>query len=163
MPFDGFAWRVTWVNRDPLTGGSGGGRWNPPNEFEVLYTSLAEDGALAEIYYHLSKAPVFSTSHVKINKIHATTERTLSFRGIVSLLPMGVTEEAFRRGEFSRTREIGAAARFLDMDGLIVPSARSDIANLVLFIDRMDHRESLSVVESHDINWPAWRETYGRK
>jgi hypothetical protein len=67
--FDGVAWRVTWAARDPLAGGTGGGRWHPPNDFEALYTSLAEDGALAEIYHHLSRAPVFSSSHVTLNKL----------------------------------------------------------------------------------------------
>ena len=58
----GSVWRMTWASRNPLVGGTGGGRWHPPNEFEVLYTSTVADGAMAEIYFHLSKAPVFSTS-----------------------------------------------------------------------------------------------------
>ena len=48
--------------------------------------------------------------------------------------------------------------RFLDMDGLIVPSARWPCASLVLFLDRLADLESLSVVEQRDVNWPAWRE-----
>lgn len=157
--FDGEVWRVTWATRDPVAGGTGGGRWHPPNEFEALYTSLDADGAVAEIYHHLSKAPVFSSSHVKLTKIQAKTERTLAFSGVADLLHLGVNEEVFRRGNYTRTREIGAAARFLDLDGLIVPSARRACLNLVLFLDRLTDLQSLMVVETQDLNWPAWRET----
>lgn len=157
-PLDTFVWRVTWATRDPLAGGTGGGRWHPPNDFEVLYASLDQDVALAEIYHHLSRAPVFSTSHVKIHKLKVTAERILVFNGLDSLMPLGVDPEAFRRGDTVRTREIGAAARFLDMEGLIVPSARWPGSNLVLFPDRMIDREALSVEQTRDVNWPAWRE-----
>lgn len=157
-PFDGTVWRVTWASRDPLAGGVGGGRWHPPNGFEVLYTSLEEDGALAEIYHHLSRAPVFSSSHVKINEIAVRAARVAVFDSVASLKPLGVDAEMFRRGDVARTREIGAAARFLDMDGLIVPSARWSCANLVLFMDRLSGLDALAVRAARDINWPAWRE-----
>lgn len=68
-------------------------------------------------------------------------------------------EQKFRKGGYARTREVGAAARFLDMEGLIVPSARWSASNLVLFMDRLSDRESLKVMETREINWPAWRET----
>jgi RES domain-containing protein len=157
-PLDTFAWRVTWVARDPLAGGTGGGRWHPPNDFEALYASLDSDVAIAEIYHHLSKAPVFSTSHVKINTLKAKAQRVLVFDDLETLIPLGVDPEAVRRGDYARTREIGSAARFLYLDGLVVPSARRAGANLVLFPDRLDDLEALSVVETRNLNWPAWRE-----
>ena len=156
--FDEVVWRVTWATRDALAVGTGGGRWHSPNDFEALYTSLDENGAMAEVYHHLSKAPVFSSSHVKMNQLHVHTERTLVFKDVGSLELVGVDEDTFRRGYYSRTREIGAAARFLDMDGLIVPSARWRCLNLVLFLDRLSDLETLKVIETRDINWPAWRE-----
>ncbi len=160
-PFGGIVWRVTWAARDPLAGGAGGGRWHFPNDFEALYTSMEEDGAMAEIYHHLSRAPIFSSSHVKINRLHVTAQRTLGFPDVAALAKLGVDEEMYRKGDTSRTREVGAAARFLDLDGLIVPSARWPCANLVLFLDRLPDRDALRVVETRDINWPAWREKAG--
>ena len=139
-------------------GGTGGGRWHPPNDFEALYTSLDENGAMAEVYYHLSRAPVFSSSHAIISRLRVHTERTLIFDGIASLELVGVDEDSFRKGERVRTQEIGAAARFLDIEGLIVPSARWSCNNLVLFSDRLSDRESLRVADTRDVNWPAWRE-----
>jgi len=160
--FDGEVWRATWAGRDPLVGGTGGGRWHPPNDFEALYTSMEQDGALAEIYHHLSRAPVFSSSHVQIHRIAVRVERTLVLADVGALAPLGVDEESFRKGGVARSREVGAAARFLDLEGLIVPSARWPCANLVLFPDRLSDRDSLRVVESRDVNWPAWREATWR-
>jgi hypothetical protein len=162
-PFESTVWRVTWASRNPLVGGTGGGRWHPPNDFEALYTSLDENGAMAEAYHHLSRAPVFSSSHQKIHEVHVLAARTLVFADIASLTALGVGEEKFRRGDYSRTREIGAAARFLDIEGLIVPSARWKCANLVLFIDRLTDPEPLRAVSTRDLNWPAWRERAARE
>ena len=156
--FEGTVWRVTWAAGDPLAGGTGGGRWHPANEFEALYTSLETDGALAEIHHLLSLAPVFSSSHVRLNEMRARAGRTLVFDDIASLAQAGVDEGMFRRGDDARTREIGAAARFLDMDGLIVPSARGARTNLILFPDRLTGPEQPTLVKSSYVNWPAWRE-----
>ena len=56
--FDGETWRVTATGRDGLLGSTAGGRWSPPGEFEVLYTSLSPAGMLAEIGHRLSLEPV---------------------------------------------------------------------------------------------------------
>ena len=157
-PFAGSVWRVTWASRDPLSGGTGGGRWHPANDFEALYSSLDEDGALAEIYYHLSRAPVFSTANVRINKIEVRAGKSLTIGDAEALAVLGIDRESFAKGDYSRTRQVGAAARFLDFDGLLVPSARWPCQNLVLFPDRLENPEALRLVESRDINWPAWRE-----
>ncbi len=159
-PFDGIVWRVTWASRDPLARGTGGGRWHPANDFEALYTSLDENGAMAEIYFHLSKAPVFSSSHVTLNKLSVRTERTVWFDDRRTLEAVGIDEEAFLKGDSARGQEVGAAARFLDLDGLVVPSARWPCNNLVLFLDRLPDLEDVRLLETREINWPRWREEH---
>ncbi len=135
-----------------MTGGA-------PDDFEALYASMDRDGALAEIHHHLSRAPVFSSSQARLNRVRALTLRTLVFDDVAALESVGVDAAAFHKGENVRTREVGAAARFLDKDGLIVPSARWPCANLVLFLDRLADLETLTVLEQRDVNWPAWRES----
>lgn len=159
QPFKGIIWRVTWANRKPLAAGTGGGRWNPPSTFEALYSSLDKHGAVAEIYYHLSKAPIFSSTDCLLHKleIHAGKILTLGFSGTLERL--GVNADDFRLGRSTQlTQEIGAAAHFLEMDGLLVPSARWDCQNLVLFPENHADKVSLKGMEASDINWPAWRE-----
>lgn len=49
--FKGTVFRATRAGQDPLAASIQGGRWAPPNEVSVLYTSLERDGAIAEVVY----------------------------------------------------------------------------------------------------------------
>jgi hypothetical protein len=158
QPISGTAWRATWATRDPLVGNDAGGRWHPVNSFEALYTSLEADGSLAEMYYHLSRAPVFASSHMRLHRLLVQTKKTLWLPEMKSLIRLGIDEGKFSSLEHARCQEISAAAHFLEFDGLVVPSARWPCLNLVLFMDRLDLGNSLSVLDTNEINWPAWKE-----
>ena len=73
---------------------------------------------------------------------------------------LGVEDPLAHRAEYSTTQPLGAAAYMLDYQGLIVPSARWDCENLVLFMDRISLETQLKVTEYKEINWPAWRESH---
>lgn len=49
---DAELYRVTPIGQDPLAASTRGGRWMPPGEHAVLYTSVERDGALAERSFH---------------------------------------------------------------------------------------------------------------
>lgn len=51
-------------------------------------------------------------------------------------------------------------AFMLAYQGLLVPSARWDCPNLVVFLKHpsSDINDCLSFDQSSDVNWPAWRE-----
>lgn len=157
-PFAGTVWRVTWASRDALMGSAAGGRWHPAGSFEALSTSLDSDGALAEAYHHLSRAPVFSSLQMRIHRLQVHPKRTLILNDMATLQSLGIEESRFASMDHERTQAIGAAAYLLELDALLVPSARSASLNLVLFLDRLDPESSLLVVDSHDVNWPAWKE-----
>ncbi|NND00385.1 MAG: RES family NAD+ phosphorylase [Gammaproteobacteria bacterium] len=156
-PFKAKVWRVTWASRNPLAGGVGGGRWSPPNQFEALYTSLHSDGALAEAYYHLSRAPVLSSSSMKINQIAVKLDNVISL-SIKQLNRLGLEDPLASRIDVRLTQPIAEAAHLLDYQGLIVPSARFDCNNLVIFLDRINLDTQIKISKSDDVNWPAWRE-----
>lgn len=159
VPFEGNVWRVAWANREPTAGSPGGGRWAPPNQFEVLYTSLDQDGAVAEVYNLLSRAPVMSSSNKTINCIELSLARVLRLDG-EQLAQLGISDALANRPDNSRTRAVGEAAYMLDFAGLIIPSARWDCENLVLFLDRIDINTQIRVMETNDLNWPAWVERH---
>lgn len=157
-PFSGETWRVTVKGRDALRGSTAGGRWSPPGEFEVLYTSLAQAGALAEIGYRLSLEPVWpSRLEHELHRIAARTNRALRFADIGSLSALGVDVRRYASFEYSVTQAIAAAAFFLDFDGLIVPSARSPELNLVIFTEKPGIGERLKLAASEPVDWSAWR------
>lgn len=156
--FSGETWRVTIKGRDALRGSTAGGRWSPPGEFEVLYTSLARAGALAEIGYRLSLEPVWpSRLEHELHRITARTDRSLRFADVSSLSPLGVDAGRYAKFEYAVTQAIAAAAFFLDFDGLIVPSARSRELNLVVFTEKLNVDERLKVEASGPVDWTPWR------
>ncbi len=155
-PFAGEVWRVTRKGRDPLRGSAANGRWSPSGgEFEVLYTSLERDGALAEIGYRLSLEPVWpSRIEHEIHLIEVETERTLRLANLEMLAPLGVVIARYHSFEYQATQAIAAAAYFLEFDSLVVPSARFPCANLVLFTERTT---GLALKNSEGVDWNSWR------
>lgn len=154
-PFEGRVWRVTRKDREPLRGAAAHGRWSASGEFEVLYTSLEREGALAEIGYRLSLQPVWpSRIEHQIHAIEVQIERALRFVSMTSLAAFGVDVARYRSFDYAATQAIAAAANFLSFDGLIVPNARYDCANLVIFSERAP---GLRSIESVPVDWDAWR------
>lgn len=151
-PFKGEVWHVTRRGRDSLGGSVAHGRWSPNTEFEVLYTSIEHDGALAEIGYRLSLEPVWpSRIEHEIHRIGAELERVLRLAEIESLIPLGVNVARYQTFEYEATQAVAAAAFFLEFDGMLVPSARHPCLNLVVFTGY------LTLKESRAVNWEVWR------
>jgi hypothetical protein len=156
--FAGPVWRVTRAGRDALYGSTAPGRWSPGDDARVLYTSLERDGALAEIGFRLSLEPVWPSriAH-EVHRIEARTGRTLRFADVAALVPLGVDPARWTGFDYTATRAIAAAAHFLEFDGLIVPSARADCANLVVFLDNLPADRRLRIEETAPVDWAAWR------
>ena len=163
--FEGSVWRVVRGDRDPLQASSPGGRWDD-GTFDVLYTSLESDGALAEMYFHIMRGlPVFPSQMVFcLYELHVALRRVLALADMTALEALGVDvaryeslQYARKVEEYSRLQEIGEATHFLDFEGLIAPSARWNCQNLVVFTDRVSP-EALSIAQEHgQIDWEAWR------
>ena len=163
-PFAGTVWRVCREGRDPLLAGQSPSRWCN-GTFDVLYTSLEQDGALAEIHALLSSQPVFpSKIRLHLHRIAVRAKRTLRLADLDALMRLGVEVGRYRERDYQRCQEIADAAHFLDFDGLIVPSARWNCLNLVLFTDRVRPDDfELSQSETDPIDWPDWRKRHTRR
>lgn len=156
IAFEGEVWRITRQGRYVLEGASASGRWDP-GHFDVLYTSLARDGALAEVYFHLSRQPVFPSKLVSIlHRIRVSTRRTLKLADMAALSALGILPERYADLDYGRSQEIADAAFFLGFDGLLTPSARAPCQNLILFLDRLDPGD-LEVQAAEPVDWGQWR------
>ncbi len=126
----------------------------------MLYSSLERDGALAEIGFRLSLEPVWpSRVRHELHTINATTQRTLRFADVASLRPLGGDAARHESFDSKATQAIAAAAHFLEFDGLIVPSSRTPVSNLVLFLDQVVGDAQLILSQSVPVDWDAWRKT----
>ena len=156
VSYDGDVWRVVRAGRDPLQGSASGGRWDP-TLFDVLYTSLDRDGAVAEVYFHLSRQPVFpSRLRYGLHRIRVKTTKTLSLPDVSAMVHLGVDPARYREILYAPTQAIGDAANFLGFDSIIAPNARWSCRNLILFVDQIPPAD-LEVIESFDVDWAEWR------
>lgn len=124
----------------------------------VLYGAAKRDGALAEIHFHLSRGQSVFPSRMRhdIFELTIRTRHTLILADMDQLKRLGVDDSRYRELLYTRTQEIGAAAAFLGFDGLIVPSARWDCQNIVLFLDAID-LEEVQMVSVQPVDWKTWR------
>jgi RES domain-containing protein len=156
-PIEATVWRITRAGRDPTRGSAAHGRWSPGGTVEVLYTSLERDGALAEIGYRLSLEPVWpSRIEHELHEITVRAPKILHFGNVSALAAFGVDAAKYESFDYAATQALAAAAHFMELDGLLVPSARHKSSNLVVFMDR-DAAASLEVRRSQPVDWSAWR------
>lgn len=165
IEFEDRVWRVVRGDRDPLRGSSPGGRWDD-GTFDVLYTSTEADGALAEIHFHIMRGqPIFPSEmefllyelDVTIMKVLRLGDKSELEALDLDMSSYGTLEHARKTEEYVRMQAIGEAAYFLDFGGLLVPSARRDCLNLVIFCDRVPP-DNISIAVNHGpVDWNAWQ------
>lgn len=153
--YSGSIWRTTWQGRSPVLGGTGGGRWSLSGGFETLYTSLEKDTSIRELHYHLSQAPVFSSSNVEIWELVAHKLQVLDLTTIASLKELKIDYRNHTKEQLVRCQKIGGAAYFLGHQGILVPGYRTSGTNCVIFPERLDI-DQLQENSNQSINWPAW-------
>lgn len=162
--FKGRVWRITRDERDPTIFFGGGNRWDD-GTYEVLYTSLTREGALAEMKFHVSRGQPIIPSKIR----HRLHELEVHINGVLDLTDNGLLERLGvdqatygklpyldREGEYEACQKIGEAAHFLgsddaeDASGILVPNARLNGTNLVIFGDYVNP-ENITHVEDHGI------------
>lgn len=156
--FSGEVFRGTRQSLDPLASSYSGGRWMRRDGAGVLYTSLAREGALAEISFHWGQLTPRPTKPVVLHTLRVVAHRTLKLVR-ADLAKLGVLEGTYGSVNMPRTQEIGAAIEFLGCDGLIAPCARWACENLILFPDRMGVDATLEIVSSETVDWITWATT----
>nr|WP_306265661.1 RES family NAD+ phosphorylase [Pararhizobium sp. IMCC3301] len=161
LAFHGTVWRVTRAGRNPTQCSRSGGRWDD-GTFDVLYTSAARRGAISELKFHIMRGqPVFpSLVSYRLFEIEIAMDRALKLLDLEALAKVGLDTSRYgqlsyhdRQVEYPRSQDIGEVAHFLEYDGLVVPSARHDCLNVIVFCDRVSPH-SVSVKTDHGaVNW----------
>lgn len=156
--FSGTIWRVVNSIRSSIDGSRGSGRWNT-RKTQVLYCSLEADGALTEIHFQISRAnPIFpSRLRHTLFQFDATLKKVLDLTEKNQLSDLGVDMSRYSEILYSKTQEVGEAVSFLGFEGLIVPNARHESVNLVIFMENFN-LDRLDVVEDSSVDWKSWRE-----
>ena len=137
-----------------------GGRWMRTGGASVLNTSLAREGALAEISFHWAQLTPRPSKPAIIHTLNVVAGRTLRLIR-ADLATLGVTDSGYSTVSYHRTQQIGDGVQFLEFDGLIAPSARWSCDNLILFPDNMGDGALLTASASESVDWLAWATEHG--
>lgn len=168
-PFSGTVWRVRREGHDPTIFYSGGNRWDD-GSFDVLYTAMDRDGALAEMRFHLSRGQPVIPSKVRyvLHELAVEVPGVIDITDWAFLERFGVGKAGFgkmpylsRETEYTACQRIGEAIHFLGSDdpgdpsGFIVPNARREGRNLVLLGDYMPFDNVTHIKDYGVIDWSA--------
>jgi RES domain-containing protein len=161
VAYAGSVWRIVREGRSPTQCSRSGGRWDD-GTFDVLYTSQSRAGAISEMRFHLMRGQPVLPSQVsyRLYEIEVSLDRPLRLLDLEALAKIGLDVSRYgqlsyeeKEAEYPRSQDIGEVAHFLDYDGLIVPSARYDSLNVVVFCDRVP-LEALAVKIDHGpVEW----------
>jgi RES domain-containing protein len=163
--FEGTVWRAVREGRDVLLGSNYGGRWDD-GTFDVLYTSKMADGAIAEMYFHLSRGQPVMPSKVayQLYELRVAIQHALELPDLDALAKLGIDTARYgalsyleRLQEYPRPQEIAETAHFVGFNGLIAPNARFACLNAILFCDRLSPEDAEMVRDHGAIHWDDWR------
>lgn len=132
VPFGGTVWKHTLPSQSPSAPNTKGARWNPPG-VPAIYLAIERDTALAEGAYlaGIQPQPIKGPRH--LHEIDVTLTRILDLRERRVLQALGLSDADLRSSDHSACRSVGGTAEWLEVEALIVPSARTKGANLVVF------------------------------
>ncbi len=149
--FKGAVWRVTIGTNPPIRPNTRGARWNPPGT-AAIYASLDKEVAVAEIRNLLATQPVPPSVTLTLHKLEVDLDPVADFRDMTQLLTVGITQDELTSSDLTVCQNVGGAAAWLGRAGLLVPSARAQGANLVVYINEMDPEAGLDVVSSQRLD-----------
>ncbi|WGJ88047.1 RES family NAD+ phosphorylase [Gordonia sp. SMJS1] len=128
-------WRHMFNDNPPELSNTRGARWNPPG-LAAIYTSSERDTAVAEGQHAIDSQPLRPRARRFVYELRASASKALRITP-ADFDALGLTQQDLDGADFSGCQRIGEHAAFLGFDALIVPSARSDGTNVVIFINEL--------------------------
>jgi len=149
--WEGEVWRYVPALSNPILPNTTGARWNP-RDTAALYTSLEKETVLAELdYMRAIQTPPLRRSVFRLHRIHLRVNRMLDLRDRNVLEVMGIRKAELTGDDHIHCQKAGGAAAWLGFDSILVPSARFEGDNLVVFVDEQNPGALLEVAESQDV------------
>jgi hypothetical protein len=97
---------------------------------------------------------------LKGSRLGVSTAKTLRLVR-ASLESLGVDMTRYGERDYGVTQNIGAALAFLELDGLIAPSARWPCDNLMIFTSNHGLNERLELIADEEVAWQPWARKNG--
>lgn len=162
--WSGRAFRYTTASRDPLSGEGArrhGGRWNPPDLFPAIYLADSDLACMVELDRAAANANInpadMLTVAYKLHTIEVDGLSVLDLRTPEAQAEVGLEIEDIFGEDWSACQAVGHAAWFLEVAGVIAPSA----GGVGLVITAYEHRAKpgqVRVKSSVDLTPSLYRE-----
>lgn len=152
-PWEGSVYRHMFNDIPPDRENTRGARWNPPN-VAAIYTSLEHAAALAEANYRISLETVTMRPDLKrsIHKIYIVLHSVIDLGSMEKLTEVGIDAAMLSSTDLSLCQRVGEKVDWFEHDGLLVPSARHESINLVIYPSNRHADYVFEVVDSDYIN-----------
>jgi RES domain-containing protein len=144
--WSGSVYRVMLNDYPPDRENTQGARWNPP-DVAAIYTCFEPAVCIAEIEYSLARQP----RPVKRDLGRTLYEIEVTLAAVVDLAPLlpqldkiGIGTAHLFADDMKTSQEVGRLVTWFGFDGLIVPSARSEGKNLVIYPGRTNETYSFT-------------------
>lgn len=162
--WSGTTYRHVATRRDPLSGAGAklfGGRWNPPDAFNAIYLAEPAATCMAELdrlaaSQNLSVQDLLNAGRT----LHTIAVRDLSvldLRTAAACARVGLEPDDLADDDWTACQAIGHAAHFLNIGGVLAPSATGTGLVLTAFEARL--RPGQLVI---DLSQPLTAELYGQ-
>lgn len=149
-PWEGIVFRHMFATFPPERENVRGARWNPP-QTPAIYTSLIRETAVSEADYYIGLQPIKPRARRIVYRIGVTLNSVLDLSDRPTLSRLGLNEESLASIDHSDCQTIGGAVEWLAHDGLLVPSARAEGVNLVIFPNRKKPDYRFDVLDSEEL------------
>jgi RES domain-containing protein len=151
VAYEGAAHRHIEPSRNPLSGAGArinGGRWNPRDSFSVLYLGLTRATVDAE-FERMARRMGRSTEDFLPRRFVAYTLRlasVLDLRPDSALADVGLSMADLASDDLVKCQQVGEAAHYLGLEGILAPSATSRGVVLAVFPDRLGGSSSILII-----------------
>lgn len=150
QPWTGEVWRHTFGSQPADRTNTRGARWNPAG-VEALYASLDRETAVAEADHVLAVQPIPPRATRTLHRLRLSLEAVLDLRDPAALAALGVDSADITGDDYALCQAIGGAASFLEIDGLIVASARAPGSNIVVLFAGSGRIPLIEVVSTEPV------------
>lgn len=128
-------WRHMFNDNPPELSNTRGARWNPAG-LAAIYTSEERETAMAEGQHAIDSQPLRPRARRYLYELRVSAAKVLRIN-LNDLASLGLDPAALESPDFTACQRVGAHAAFLEYDALIVPSARADGTNVVIFVNEL--------------------------
>jgi RES domain-containing protein len=146
-PWCGEVFRHMFGDYPPERENQRGARWNPP-ETPAIYASLSRVVALVEAEFHIGLQPIRPRAKRTVYRVSVVLASVVDLSDRDQLVELGILERDLTSLDHRACQNVGGAVEWLGNDGLLVPSARADGVNLVIFPNQQKSDYEFRVIGS---------------